>query len=75
MEVPRLTEESELKLPPYTTATATPDLSRFYDLHHNSRQRQILNTLSEARDGAMPLWILVRFVTTEPQWEFLQSDS
>ena len=33
-----------------TTATATPDLSRVYNLHHSSRQRWILNPLSEARD-------------------------
>ena len=34
----------------YTTATATWDLSCIYDLHHSSRQRQILNPLSEAGD-------------------------
>ena len=33
-----------------TTATATQDLRRVCDLHHSSRQRQILNPLSEARD-------------------------
>ena len=49
MEVPRLGVESELKLPAYTTATATRDLSRAYDLHHSSRQCQN-NPLSEARD-------------------------
>ena len=32
------------------TVTATPDLSRICNLHHSSRQRQILNPLSEARD-------------------------
>ena len=32
------------------SATAVPDLSRICDLHHSSRQRQILNPLSEARD-------------------------
>ena len=42
--------QSELEPPAYTTATATPDLSRFCDLHHSSRQRWILNPLSEARD-------------------------
>ena len=49
-EVPRLEVKSELQLPAYVTATATPDLSRVYDLHHNSQQRQILNPLSEAMD-------------------------
>ena len=42
--------ESELLLPTYTTATATPDLSLVYDLHHSSWQHWILNTLSRARD-------------------------
>ena len=34
----------------YTTATATWDPSHICDLHHNSRQRRILNPPSEARD-------------------------
>ena len=50
VEVPRLGVESELQLPVYTTATATQDPSRVFDLHHSSRQYQILNPLSEARD-------------------------
>ena len=50
MEVPRLEVESELELLAYTTATATQDLSPVCDLHHSSRQCQILNPLSEARD-------------------------
>ena len=50
MEVPRLVVELELQLPAYTTATAMPDPSRVCDLHHSSRQRRILNPLSEARD-------------------------
>ena len=37
-------------MPTYTTATATPDLSCSWDLHHSSRQRQILNPLTKARD-------------------------
>ena len=36
--------------PAYTRATATQDLSRVCDLHHSSRQRQIINPLSKARD-------------------------
>jgi len=66
MEVPRLGVESEPQLPAYTTATATQDVSRVFDLHHSSGQRRILNPLSEARDGTASLWILVGFVTTEP---------
>ena len=50
MEVPRLGVESELQLPAYTTAIATPDLSHICNLYHSSRQCQILNPLSEARD-------------------------
>ena len=34
----------------YTTATATPDSSRFCDLHHSSQQSWILNPLGKARD-------------------------
>ena len=51
MEVPRLRVESELQLPAYTTATATPDLTHISDLHHRSQQCQLLNPRSEARDG------------------------
>ena len=46
MEVPRLGVESELQLPAYTTAEATQDPSHLCDLHHSSRQRQMLNPLS-----------------------------
>ena len=55
MEVPRLGVQSELQLPAYNTATATPDPSRVCDLRHSSRQHQILNPLSEARDGTQIL--------------------
>ena len=50
MEVPMLGVKVELQLPVYTTAAATPDPSWLCDLHHSSRQHQILNPLSEARD-------------------------
>ena len=50
MEVPRLGFLSELQLPAYATATSTQDPSWVCDLHHSSRQRRILNPLSEARD-------------------------
>ena len=48
-------------LPAYARATATPDPSHVCDLHHSSRQHQILNPLSEARDLTcnlmVPSWI------------------
>ena len=40
----------ELQLLAYTTATATPDPSRVYNLQQGSRQHWILNPLSKARD-------------------------
>ena len=51
MEIPRLGAESELQLLAYTTTTGTPDP----------------NPLS--RPGIKPIssWILVRFVSAEPQ--------
>ena len=51
-------------------ATATPDLSWVWDLHHSSQQCQSLNPLSEARDEPMSSWILVGFITAEPGQEF-----
>ena len=50
MEVPRLGVESELQLPAYATATAMPDPSHIFNLHHTSRQCHILNPLIEAGD-------------------------
>ena len=50
MEVPRLGVQSELELLAYTTATATPDPSYIFDLHHSSKQHRISKTLSKARD-------------------------
>ena len=49
MEIPRLGVEVELQLPAYTTATATQELSRVWDLCHSLRQCWI-NTLRGARD-------------------------
>ena len=61
MEVPRLEVQSELELPAYATATATQDPSLVCDLHHSSRQRQILNPISKARyrnlNLMVPSWI------------------
>ena len=50
IEVPKLGVELELQPPAYIRATATPDPSRLCDLHYSSRQCQIFNPLSEARD-------------------------
>ena len=50
MEVPSLEIKLELQLQAYTTVTAMWDLSHICDLHHSSRQCQILNLLREARD-------------------------
>ena len=65
MEVPGLGVESELQLLAYTTATATPDPSRIFDLHQSSWQCWILNPLSEARDRTP------RFISSVPQQEVL----
>ena len=69
MEVPRLGVELELQLLAYTTATATPDLSQVCDLHHNSQQCPILTHY--VRPGIKPTssWMLVGFITSEPQGE------
>ena len=63
MEVLRLGVESELQVPAYTAATATPDPNCICNLHHSSQQPQILNPLSETRDQTRILRILVRFVS------------
>ena len=57
MEVLRLGVESELPLLAYTRARATQDPSHVCNLHHSSRQRQILNPLSKARDRTHNLMV------------------
>ena len=49
-EVPRLGVELRLQLPAYATATATQDPRSVCNLHHSSRQYQILNPLGKAKD-------------------------
>ena len=68
MEVPSLGVKSELQLPAYATATATPDPSCVCDSHHSSQHQGIFNT---QRPGIKPTssWTLVGFVTTEPPRE------
>ena len=57
MKVPRLGVESELQMPAYATATATPGLSHIFDLHHSLWQCWICNPLSEARDQTRNLMV------------------
>ena len=55
MEIPRLGVKLELQLPAYATATAMSGLSHTCNLHHSSRQCQIPDPLSEARDWTLIL--------------------
>ena len=71
MEVPSLGVQLELQPLAYPTATAMPDPNHIGNLYHSSQQHQILNPLSEARDGTAPSWIPVRFVSAEPRRKFL----
>ena len=67
IEGPRPGVQSELRLPAYTTATATPDPSRIFDLHHRSRRCRILNRLSKAPGiELVTSWFLVRFAFPAP---------
>ena len=71
MEVPRLGVELKLQLP----ATATQDLSHVCDLQHSSRQRQIVNPRSKARDRirnlVVPRRILFRCATRGTPYSFV----
>ena len=68
MEDPRLGVQLELQPQAYATAIATPDLSFVCDLQHSSRQGQILNPLSKARDGTRNLVVpsQIRFRCATP---------
>ena len=65
MDVLRLRAELELQLLVYTT---TRDLRHICNLHHSSWQ---CNLTHWAKSGIKPKssWILVRFISTAPQWE------
>ena len=73
MEVPRLGVHSELQLPVYTTVTATPDLSHVCHLHHSSGQPGSLTCWVRPGMEVASSGLLVRYVTTEPQWELPSS--
>ena len=68
-DVSRLGVKLERQLPAYATATATRDVRLICDQHHGSQQRRILNRLSEAGIKPSSSWLLVRFITADPQWE------
>ena len=73
MEVPRFGVKLELQLPAYATARVTWDLSRICELHHRSWQHDLW-----ARPGIEPAllgWVLVGFISAEPQRERLESVS
>ena len=57
MDVPRLGVELDLQLLAYAIATETQDPSCVCNLHHSSRQGQILNLLSEDRDRSCVLMV------------------
>ena len=71
MEVPRLGVKLELQPPAYTTATAMRQAGCVYDLHHSLLQCQILTHWARLGIESTPSWMLVGFVTAEPQWELL----
>ena len=61
LKFPKLVVESELQLPAYTTATAMPDSSCIWNLHHSSVQCWILNPQRPGMEPATS-WFLVGFV-------------
>ena len=72
MEVPRLGVESELQLTAYTTATAMPDLSCIWKLHHRSWQLDSLTHWVRPWFEPISSWILVRFLT---RWATMETPS
>ena len=57
MKDPRIGVKWELQPLAFTRATATPYLSLVFDLHHSSRQPQVVNPLSRARDQTCNLMV------------------
>ena len=68
MKFPKLGVWLELQLPAYTIATAMPDLSHVFNLHHSSWQCWTLNPLRKAGDQTRILmdtsWIRFCWATT-----------
>ena len=69
MEVPRLRGQIGATAIGLHHSHWMQDPGHVWDLHHSSWQHQIPDPLSEARDQTASSWILVRFVSTMPQWE------
>ena len=79
MEIPRLAVKLELQLLAYATATPMRHPTHTCDLHHSSRQRQILKPLSEARDRTCVLMhtsqICFRWVQILPLYSVSKGDN
>ena len=69
MEVPRLGVKSELQPLAYDTATAMPDPSPICNLHHTHGNTGSLTHCVRPRTEPASSWILVTFISVEPQWE------
>ena len=66
MQVSRLGVKSEQQLLAHDTATAMPNPRLICNLHHSSRQCQILNPLSETRDQICIFMGTSQTVSAEP---------
>ena len=71
MEILRLGGISEPKLPVYPTATAEQDPSCICDLQHTHGNAGSLSHWMRPGIEPTSLWILVGFISTAPQQEFL----
>ena len=68
-EAPKLGVKLELQLLAYATATAMPDPSHVWDLHHSTPQCQILNPLKGQGQNPRPHGYQSGSLTTEPRQE------
>ena len=66
---PWLGVELELQLPAYATATAKQDLSCICDLHMALGNTGSLTHWIRLGIELTSSWIIVGFITAEPQWE------
>ena len=71
IEVPRLGVKLEQQLMAYTPATAMQDPSHICNSLHSSRQRHSSTHWGGPGIEPSSSWILLRFITTKPQWELL----